>query len=85
MAEGTGFLECALTCGKYTPGAMAVGDLLRRMPVPHTSRLFDPDNAAPVFEPVIREIRALPEGVAPLRPDAITSVSGNAVVARSPD
>lgn len=54
-----------------------MGDLLRGMLVPHTPRFLDPDRAAPVFQPVIRGLRALGEEVARLRPDAIVIASAH--------
>ncbi len=54
-----------------------MGDLLRGMLVPHTPRFFDPDRAAPVFQPVIRGLRALGDEVGRLRPDAIIIASAH--------
>jgi 3,4-dihydroxyphenylacetate 2,3-dioxygenase len=47
------------------------------MLVPHTPRFLDPDGAAPVFQPVIRGLRALGDEVARLRPDAIIIASAH--------
>ena len=54
-----------------------MGDLVRGMLVPHTPRFFDPDGAAPVFQPVVRGLKALGDEVARLRPDAIVIASSH--------
>jgi 3,4-dihydroxyphenylacetate 2,3-dioxygenase len=47
------------------------------MLVPHTPRFFDPDNAAPVFRPVVQGLRVLGAEVARIRPDAIIVASAH--------
>lgn len=54
-----------------------MGELIRGMLVPHTPRYLDPDGAAPVFQPVVRGLRALGDEVARLRPDAIVIASAH--------